>query len=194
MVYLKEKRVFDLFVALLALIFLWPIMLIVSTAILVKMGRPVLFKQDRPGLYGKLFRMYKFRTMLPLDAHRDLSDKERISPLGRFLRSTSLDELPELFNVVKGDMSIIGPRPLLVEYLDKYSAYQMQRHDVLPGITGLAQVQGRNKLSWKNKFRYDVFYTRKISWKLDIFIFFKTIKVVIFKENFKLSGEDSKFK
>ena len=189
----QQKRVFDLLLALSMLVILLPVMQIVSSLILIKMGRPIIFKQDRPGLHGKLFKMYKFRTMLSPETHRDLSDAERVTPLGRFLRSTSLDELPELFNVVKGDMSLIGPRPLLVEYLNKYSNYQMQRHDTLPGITGLAQVQGRNSLSWKNKFRYDVFYKRNMCWKLDLSIFFKTIKIVILRKDFKLSGEENKF-
>ena len=157
------------------------------------MGRPVIFTQLRPGLHGKLFKIFKFRTMIQNDQNRNLSDKERITPFGVFLRSTSLDELPELLNVLKGEMSLVGPRPLLVEYLEKYSAFEMQRHDVLPGITGLAQVQGRNNLSWRNKFRYDVFYTKKMNWKLDLYILYKSIKVVALRENFKLSGEESKF-
>jgi lipopolysaccharide/colanic/teichoic acid biosynthesis glycosyltransferase len=157
------------------------------------MGRPILFKQARPGLRGRIFFMYKFRTMLLARNKEILSDEARITNLGRFLRSSSLDEIPELFNVIKGDMSLIGPRPLLVEYLDKYTSRQMQRHDVLPGVTGLAQVKGRNNLSWKNKFRYDVFYVDNMNWKMDLYIMLKTIKIVLLKTGFKASGEPKKF-
>jgi len=193
MSYIKIKKIIDTFLALIILIFLLPVMFLVSILILIKMGRPIFFKQTRPGLKGNLFQMYKFRTMNISSKSNTLNDKERITSLGRFLRSTSLDELPELINVIKGDMSLVGPRPLLVEYLGKYSPIQMHRHDVLPGITGLAQVKGRNHLTWRNKFKYDVFYTKKINLCLDLYIILLTLKTVVLRENFNLSGEEEKF-
>lgn len=170
-----------------------PVFVVVSILIYLKMGSPVIFKQQRPGLKGQLFEMYKFRTMVQKNSDGAVGDEARITPLGAFLRSTSLDELPELINVVKGDMSLIGPRPLLVEYLNRYTAEQMRRHDALPGVTGLAQVKGRNNLSWKNKFRYDLFYVDHMGWKMDLYIFLLTLKVVLMKTGFRSHGEPRKF-
>jgi len=193
MLYRKIKRIFDFVVALLLLCVSAPVMILVAIAIRLSMGGAVLFSQARPGLNGKIFNMYKFRTMLPLDATKQQTDIDRITRLGRWLRATSLDELPELVNVLKGEMSLVGPRPLLVEYLEKYTPTQMRRHAVPPGITGLAQVRGRNDLSWKNKFRYDVFYVDHVSMLLDIKIFWETAKVVLFRKGFRLQGEPAKF-
>jgi lipopolysaccharide/colanic/teichoic acid biosynthesis glycosyltransferase len=193
MLYKKVKRVIDLTLSITALLVLMPILLVVALLVRLNMGGPVLFCQLRPGLSGKLFEMYKFRSML--DAHEGdvISDEARITKLGRFLRATSLDELPELLNVIKGDMSLIGPRPLLVEYLDQYTATQMRRHEVLPGISGLAQVKGRNNLTWNSKFRYDVFYVEHIGWRIDLLILLATVKVVLLRSGFRSHGEDKKF-
>jgi len=193
MLYKKVKRVIDISLSITALLSLLPILLVVALLVRLNMGGPVFFCQLRPGLSGKLFEMYKFRTML--DAHKEvlISDEARITKLGRILRATSLDELPELLNVIKGDMSLIGPRPLLVEYLSKYSATQMRRHEVLPGISGLAQVKGRNNLTWNSKFRYDVFYVDHIGWRIDLMILLATVKVVLLKSGFRSHGEAKKF-
>lgn len=193
MLYKSAKRSIDLLGAVFLLTMLAPLILIVGFAIKAKMGGPIIFSQVRPGKNAKLFRMYKFRTMLPNEPNGCLTDEERITPMGQWLRATSIDELPELINVIKGDMSLVGPRPLLVDYLGKYNVTQMQRHDVLPGITGLAQVRGRNELSWKNKFRYDVFYVKNAGACLDLHILYETIKVVLFRRGFKLHGEESRF-
>ena len=171
------KRLFDLVIVLLAAFFWVPVVLVLALIVRIKLGGPVLFRQDRPGLGGRVFRMYKFRTMT--DARdvdgRLLPDKDRLVPFGRFLRSTSLDELPELINVLKGDMSLVGPRPLLVQYLSRYSPEQARRHEVRPGITGWAQVNGRNAISWDEKFRLDVWYVDNRSLLLDARILFLTI-------------------
>ena len=193
MLYKKVKRVIDLALSITALLFLSPILLAVALLVLLNMGGPVLFCQLRPGLSGKLFEMYKFRTMLDAPEGVVVSDEARITKLGRILRATSLDELPELMNVIKGDMSLIGPRPLLVEYLNKYTATQMRRHEVLPGISGLAQVKGRNNLTWNSKFRYDVFYVEHIGWRIDLMILLATVKVVLLRSGFRSHGEDKKF-
>jgi lipopolysaccharide/colanic/teichoic acid biosynthesis glycosyltransferase len=193
MLYKKVKRVIDLTLSILALLFLFPILFVLALLIRMKMGGPVLFCQIRPGLRGKLFKMYKFRTMIDAPEGVVITDEARITNLGRILRATSLDELPELLNVIRGDMSLIGPRPLLVEYLAHYSDDQKRRHDVLPGITGLAQVRGRNKLSWKNKFKYDIFYVDNIGLSLDILILFETISTVLLKKGFLSHGEERKF-
>jgi lipopolysaccharide/colanic/teichoic acid biosynthesis glycosyltransferase len=193
MLYKKVKRVIDLALSITALLFLLPILLVVALLVLLNMGGPVLFCQLRPGLSGKLFEMYKFRTMLDAPEGVVVSDEARITKLGRFLRATSIDELPELLNVIKGDMSLIGPRPLLVEYLSKYSAIQMRRHEVLPGISGLAQVKGRNNLTWNSKFRYDVFYVEHIGWRIDLMILLATVKVVLLRSGFRSHGEAKKF-
>ena len=193
MLYKKVKRVIDLALSITALLFLSPILLAVALLVLLNMGGPVLFCQLRPGLSGKLFEMYKFRTMLDAPEGVVVSDEARITKLGRILRATSLDELPELMNVIKGDMSLIGPRPLLVEYLNKYTATQMRRHEVLPGISGLAQVKGRNNLTWNSKFRYDVFYVEHIGWRIDLMILLATVKVVLLRSGFRSHGEAKKF-
>lgn len=193
MFYPKIKRTFDFVVAILLLFALAPLMVLIAVAIRKSMGGAVLFSQARPGLNGKIFNMYKFRTMVPLALTRLQTDVERITKLGRWLRATSLDELPELVNVIKGEMSLVGPRPLLVEYLEKYTPTQMRRHEVLPGITGLAQVRGRNDLSWKNKFKYDVFYVDHVSLMLDFKILWETVGIVLFRKGFRLQGEPTKF-
>ncbi|HVM14932.1 MAG TPA: sugar transferase [Egibacteraceae bacterium] len=186
----RLKRMLDVAgsAALLA-VFALP-MTLVALAIMLRMGRPVLFTQIRPGLHGELFRLYKFRTML--DARNAdgelLPDEERLTGLGQFLRSTSLDELPALFNVIKGDMSLVGPRPLLPEYLERYTPQQARRHDVRPGITGLAQVGGRNALSWEAKFELDVRYVDTWSLWLDLRILTRTIAKVLLREGIAQPG------
>lgn len=178
------KRIIDFILSLCGIIALSPVLLIVSFWVRVKLGSPILFKQERPGLNGKIFMMYKFRTMTDeKDENGELLDDEiRLTKFGKILRSTSLDELPEMFNILKGDMSIIGPRPLLVKYLPLYNERQAHRHDVKPGLTGYAQVNGRNAISWEEKFELDIFYVNNSSLFMDIFIFFKTIKKVFVKE------------
>ena len=185
------KRVLDIVLSLSAIIILSPVMLVVAIMVRLKLGSPVLFKQARPGKDEKIFYMYKFRSMTSeKDADGNLlPDEIRLTNFGRKLRSTSIDELPELFNILKGDMSIIGPRPLLVKYLDRYNDEQRHRHDVRPGLTGLAQVNGRNAISWNDKFKYDVEYTRKITFLGDVKIILKTIKSVLAKEG--ISSETS---
>ena len=185
------KRLFDLFVSLLALMALWPVILIVGLLIRFKLGAPVLFKQSRPGLHGKPFNMLKFRSMLDATDKdgNPLPDDQRLTRFGRILRSTSLDELPGLINVLKGDMSLVGPRPLLMEYLPLYSAEQARRHDVRPGITGWAQVNGRNAISWEDKFKLDVWYVDNRSIWLDIKILLLTVKKVFVREGISAAGE-----
>lgn len=185
------KRGMDFAVAFVALLVLSPLMLIVS--ILIKLNRdgPVLFKQKRPGINGKIFTVYKFRTM-SVKTHdengRELSDFERMSKIGSLLRKTSVDELPQFINILKGDMSFIGPRPLLTEYLELYTPEQMRRHEVRPGISGWAQVNGRNTITWEEKFRYDVEYVDKMSLKMDIYILIKTVLNVLKQDGIN-SGE-----
>ena len=178
------KRIIDFILSLFGIIVLSPVLLIVSFLVRVKLDSPIIFKQERPGLNGKIFMMYKFRTMTDeKDENGELLDDEiRLTKFGKILRSTSLDELPEMFNILKGDMSIIGPRPLLVKYLPLYNERQAHRHDVKPGLTGYAQVNGRNAISWEEKFELDIFYVNNSSLFMDIFIFFKTIKKVFVKE------------
>ncbi|KMN09839.1 sugar transferase [Pseudomonas helleri] len=178
------KRLFDVVFSLIGLLILFPVILIVAWRVRKKLGSPVLFKQERPGLHGKSFHMIKFRTMRDaVDSNgRPLPDSERMTPLGRFLRSSSLDELPELWNVLKGDMSLVGPRPLLMQYLPLYSDEQRRRHEVKPGVTGWAQINGRNSLSWDEKFKLDVWYVDNHTLWLDIKILFLTIKKVLIKE------------
>lgn len=180
----KMKRLFDFLVTLLALFFLLPVILLVAILIRFKLGSPILFTQKRPGLNGKTFKMMKFRTMLDGKDKQGnlLPDDERMTHFGALLRSTSLDELPSLFNVLKGDMSLVGPRPLLVQYLPLYSDEQARRHNVRPGITGWAQVNGRNAISWEDKFKFDIWYVDNISFWLDIKILFLTVKKVLIKE------------
>lgn len=185
------KRLFDFFMALIALVLLLPVIAIVAWQIRRKLGSPVLFRQVRPGLHGKPFEMIKFRTMRDaVDAQGNpLPDSERMTPFGSFLRSSSLDELPELWNVLKGDMSLVGPRPLLMEYLPLYSPEQARRHEVRPGVTGWAQVNGRNAISWPDKFRLDVWYVDNRSLWLDIKILFLTVKKVLVRDGISAEGE-----
>tara|TARA_B100000212_G_scaffold339543_1_gene318197 strand:- start:1620 stop:2225 length:606 start_codon:yes stop_codon:yes gene_type:complete len=175
------KRIFEFTIALLALFMLLPIFLTISILVLLKMGTPIFFIQPRPGLNGKTFKMYKFRTMTnKCDKNgKLLEDKDRLSNFGSFLRSTSLDELPTLWNVLCGNMSLVGPRPLLIEYLPLYSKNQARRHDVRPGITGWAQVNGRNAISWNEKFELDTWYVENQSFVLDMKIILLTLKKVI---------------
>ena len=185
------KRFLDILLAFAALVILSPLMLLLAIWIRVTMGTPVLFKQTRPGLHGKPFTMYKFRTMT--DA-RDpqgnlLPDEQRLTKLGQFLRSASLDELPELINVLKGEMSLVGPRPLLMAYLDRYSPEQFRRHEVRPGITGWAQVNGRNAISWEEKFKLDVWYVDHWNLWLDLKILAMTLRKVIKQEGISHPGQ-----
>lgn len=176
------KRVLDFLLSLIALIVLLPVLIIVAILVRVKLGSPVIFKQQRPGKNEKIFTLYKFRSMIDKRDENGnlLPDSERLTKFGKILRSTSLDELPELFNILKGDMSIVGPRPLLVEYLKLYNEEQKHRHDVRPGLTGLAQISGRNSISWDKKFKEDIFYINNITFIMDIKIIFKTI-IKVFK-------------
>jgi sugar transferase EpsL len=185
------KRLLDLALTLPGLVLISPIMALIAFSIWLVEGRPVLFRQARPGYKGRIFTLYKFRTMRNLvdDQGRPLADARRISPLGRFLRTTSLDELPELFNVLRGEMSLVGPRPLLVAYLERYSPEQARRHDVLPGIAGWAQVNGRNALSWEDKFRLDVWYVDHWSLGLDLRILAMTLWKVLKREGINQPGE-----
>ena len=178
------KRIFDIIASTLALLLLSPVIAITAYFIHKKLGSPVLFRQVRPGLNGKPFEMIKFRTMKDaVDKNgQSLPDSERLTPFGIKLRSTSLDELPELWNVLKGEMSLVGPRPLLMEYLPLYNQEQNHRHDVSPGVTGWAQINGRNAISWQDKFKLDVWYVENQSLWLDIKIIFLTIKKVLVKE------------
>ncbi|WP_226609102.1 sugar transferase [Marinobacter nauticus] len=186
-----SKRFFDLIVSLVALIVLLPVIFLVAVQIRRKLGSPIFFRQTRPGKNGKPFEMIKFRTMLDaVDSKRNpLPDDQRMTPFGKLLRSTSLDELPELWNVLKGEMSLVGPRPLLMEYLPLYSEEQYRRHDVRPGVTGWAQVNGRNAISWEDKFRLDVWYVDNQSFLLDLKILFLTIKKVLVRDGISGEGE-----
>src|SRR5690554_809527 len=185
------KRPMDIILSLIALIVLSPILLIVALLVRIKLGSPVIFKQERPGLNEKKFTLYKFRTMTDeRDENGELLPNHiRLTKFGKFLRSTSLDELPELFNILKGDMSFIGPRPLLVEYLPLYNEHQKKRHNVRPGLSGLAQVNGRNELTWEEKFDYDVKYVENVSFLLDIKLIFKTIFKVFKREGINKSEQ-----
>ena len=185
------KRCLDFLLSLAALIVLSPVLLLVAILVRCKLGSPILFKQERPGLHEKIFCMYKFRTMTDAkDADGNLlPDEVRLTKFGKLLRSTSLDELPELFNILKGDMAIVGPRPLLVQYLPRYNERQHRRHDVRPGFTGLAQVNGRNSISWQEKFEWDVRYVENVSFLMDLRIIAKTVKVVLKRDG--ISSETS---
>lgn len=167
-----------------SIIILSPVLLILAVVVRIKMGSPIVFSQSRPGINGKIFKMYKFRTMTnEKDENGNLlPDEMRLNKFGSFLRSTSLDELPELFNILKGDMAIVGPRPLLVEYLPLYTRKQARRHEVRPGMTGYAQVNGRNELSWEKKFELDVEYVDNVTFVNDLRIIFKTVKTVLKRE------------
>ncbi|WP_034265167.1 sugar transferase [Aminiphilus circumscriptus] len=189
----RTKRCFDVAVSGAALILLSPLFALLALLVRLRLGSPVFFRQMRPGLLGKPFSMVKFRTMTDArDAEgRLLPDEERLTPFGRFLRSTSLDELPELWNVLRGDMSLVGPRPLLLAYLDRYSPEQARRHEVRPGITGLAQVNGRNALTWEEKFRLDVVYVDTWTFGLDLRILAKTVVAVLRREGIAAPGQST---
>lgn len=178
------KRPMDFILSLIAIIILSPVFLVVALLVRIKLGSPVIFKQKRPGLNEKIFTMYKFRTMTDEKDENGnlLPDSPRLTKFGKVLRSTSLDELPELFNILKGDMSIIGPRPLLVQYLPLYNSYQKRRHEVRPGLSGLAQVSGRNTITWENKFNLDIKYVDNVSFFGDWRIIFLTLKKVFLRE------------
>ncbi|MBQ2115553.1 MAG: sugar transferase [Lachnospiraceae bacterium] len=186
------KRFFDIIISFTALVILSPVLLIVALLVKIKLGSPVIFHQQRPGYHEKIFGLCKFRTMTD---ERDengelLPDAVRLTKFGKALRATSLDELPELWNILKGDMSLIGPRPLLVKYLPLYNDFQKQRHDVRPGLTGWAQVNGRNTISWEQRFEYDVYYVEHMSFLMDLKILFQTVAVV-FKHNDINSATDA---
>ena len=185
------KRAFDILISLAALLLLWPVQLVLAVLVRVKLGPPALFRQQRPGLHGRPFTMLKFRTMTDArDAEGNLlPDGERLSSFGRSLRSTSLDELPELINVLAGDMSLVGPRPLLMRYLDRYTPEQMRRHEVRPGITGWAQVNGRNAITWDQKFALDIWYVDHHSLRLDLRIIWLTVRNVLRREGISQAGE-----
>jgi lipopolysaccharide/colanic/teichoic acid biosynthesis glycosyltransferase len=184
------KRGFDIAAATIGLVVALPILVVVAVAVRVSMGRPVLFRQLRPGLNGRPFEMVKFRTMLPAtsSSRAMADDARRLTPLGRFLRRTSLDELPELINVLAGDMSLVGPRPLLVEYLDRYTPEQARRHLVRPGITGWAQVNGRNALTWEQRFALDTWYVDNWSIRLDLKILAMTVRQVVTRQGVSAEG------
>jgi lipopolysaccharide/colanic/teichoic acid biosynthesis glycosyltransferase len=184
------KRLFDIAATTLGLVILSPVLLVIAALVAIFLGRPVLFRQQRPGYKGRIFHIYKFRTMTNA---RDINgtllpDSVRLTPLGRFLRASSLDEFPEFFNILRGEMSLVGPRPLLVQYLTRYSPEQARRHDVLPGLTGLAQVSGRNALTWEEKFRLDVWYVDHWSFWLDIKILLLTFWKVFKREGISQPG------
>lgn len=185
------KRLFDIICALTALMLLAPVILFIYLLVWKKLGRPVFFRQHRPGLSGRPFQMIKFRTMKDASdsTGNPLPDSQRMTAFGQFLRSTSLDELPELWNVLKGDMSLVGPRPLLMEYLPLYSEEQYRRHEVRPGVTGWAQVNGRNAISWEDRFRLDVWYVDNRSLWLDVKILFLTVKKVLVRDGISGEGE-----
>lgn len=185
------KRAFDIIASTSALLLLSPLILIVAIKVRRKLGSPILFRQTRPGKDGNAFQMIKFRTMLDsVDKQgNSLPDDQRMTPFGSFLRSTSLDELPELYNVLKGEMSLVGPRPLLMEYLPLYSKEQYRRHEVRPGVTGWAQVNGRNAISWEDKFKLDLWYVDNQSFLLDLKILFLTVKKVLVRDGISGEGE-----
>lgn len=189
------KRSFDIVISFTILVVCIPIFLVAAVVILLSLGRPVFFLQERPGLNERIFKLVKFRTMKKeFDANGEmLPDEKRLTRVGRLLRATSIDELPALFNVLRGDMSLVGPRPLLVEYLSRYTDEQAKRHRVLPGITGWAQVNGRNSISWEQKFKYDVWYVENRSFWLDLKILFLTIKKVVIREGISAEGEATMF-
>jgi sugar transferase EpsL len=189
--YLYVKRCIDIVCSGLGLVVVFPILVVLALLIGIQMGRPIMFKQMRPGLNGDPFYMYKFRTMTNAkdEQGNPLPDEQRLTRLGKFLRNTSLDELPELFNVLKGDMSLVGPRPLLMQYLDRYTPAQARRHEVKPGITGWAQVNGRNAITWEEKFALDVWYVDNWSLWLDIRILAMTVVKVFKREGISAAGE-----
>jgi len=194
--YDRVKRLIDATGAATALILLSPVLLLVAALVAATLGRPVLFRQVRPGRYGRLFPLLKFRTMRPVDPSAGpvadtaalASDGDRLTAVGRFLRSASLDELPTLWNVLRGQMSFVGPRPLLVDYLDRYSTFEARRHEVRPGVTGLAQVRGRNALTWEQRFRYDVWYVDHRCLALDLRILAETVGAVLSRDGICAQG------
>jgi sugar transferase EpsL len=188
------KRLLDFAVALLALLLLWPVMLIVALLIRLKMGPPVLYRQERPGYKGRPFTLYKFRTMTLAngDAADVARDAQRLTPLGRTLRNWTLDELPQFWNVLRGDLSLVGPRPLLMQYLPRYTAEQARRHDVKPGLTGWAQINGRNAQTWEDRFTLDVWYVDHRSLALDLKILSRTVARVIKREGIAQEGHATK--
>ena len=189
---LRGKRLSDIVGASLALVALAPVLAVVAVLVAARLGRPVLFRQPRPGLHGETFTILKFRTMLEPDPAAGLvSDSDRLTPFGSFLRSTSLDELPSLWNILRGDMSFVGPRPTLCRYLDLYTAEESRRHDVLPGLTGLAQVRGRNALPWPERLRSDVEYVDTVTLGLDLRILLRTVVVVLRREGIAAPGHVS---
>ena len=179
------KRIIDIFLSVIFILLFWWLYIIIVILVRRKLGSPVIFRQKRPGLNEKIFTMYKFRTMTDEKDKEGnlLSDKDRLTKFGKFLRSTSLDEIPELWNVIKGEMSLVGPRPLLVSYLAKYNEYEKRRHEVRPGITGFAQVNGRNNTTWEDRFKNDIYYVENVSFLLDIKIIIKTFLKVIKKSD-----------
>ena len=185
------KRPMDVILSLIAIIGLAPVLLLVAVLVRKKLGKPVIFAQERPGLNEKIFKLYKFRSMTDeRDTNGELlADEVRLTNFGKFLRSTSLDELPELFNILKGDMSVIGPRPLLVKYLPLYNEFQKHRHDVRPGLSGLAQINGRNTITWEQKFEYDVEYTKNITFLGDWKIIILTLKKAFFREGINAQND-----
>lgn len=187
---MDRKRAFDLLLSLPVFVVSLPVQAVVALLVRRRMGRPVLFRQERPGLHGEPFEMVKFRTMLNADPARGLvDDADRMTRLGRVLRATSLDELPSLWNIVRGDMSLVGPRPLLMRYLPLYSPEQARRHDVRPGLTGLAQVSGRNALTWERKFELDVEYVETHTLRKDLGILFATVAKVVKRDGIAADGE-----
>jgi lipopolysaccharide/colanic/teichoic acid biosynthesis glycosyltransferase len=185
-----SKRLFDLILTSLGMIIIMPLMLVLSLLVWIFLGIPILFRQERPGYKGRPFITYKFRTMTNRTGPdgKLLPDAERLTPFGRFLRSTSLDDIPQVFNVLRGEMSLVGPRPLLMQYLKRYTDEQMRRHDVFPGITGWAQINGRNALDWQEKFRLDVWYVDHWSFWLDLKILFLTPRIVFRREGINQPG------
>lgn len=185
------KRCLDILLSLCGIIVLSPVLIILAVLVRLKLGSPILFKQERPGKDEKIFTLCKFRTMTDARDEKGelLPDEVRLTKFGKFLRAASLDELPELFNILKGDMSVIGPRPLLVRYLPRYNAFQRRRHEVRPGLTGLAQINGRNALTWEEKFAYDIRYVENLTFAMDVRIFVGTIRAVLKREG--ISSETS---
>lgn len=181
------KRLLDIVVSAAVLVGTLPIQLAVALVVLVTHGRPIFFRQLRPGKDGRAFELVKFRTMLLADGTK-VNDEDRLTPVGRLLRSTSLDELPTMWNVFKGDMSLVGPRPLLMSYLDRYTTEQARRHEVRPGVTGLAQVRGRNATTWDERLEHDIEYVNNRSWVLDLRIIYKTVRLVLIREGINQEG------
>ncbi|MEI2777005.1 MAG: sugar transferase [Tetrasphaera sp.] len=188
----RGKRCLDLLLGVPALVVSLPVQAAIALVVRGKLGAPVLFRQRRPGLHGEPFEMIKFRTMLPVDADRGLvSDESRMTGVGRFLRATSLDELPTLWHLLTGRMSLVGPRPLLMQYLDRYSPEQARRHDVRPGLTGLAQINGRNAIAWEDRLRLDVEYVDTVSLRLDLRILARTVGQVLAREGIAAEGSST---